>query len=173
MVGADISSKMCEITIRSTTYSHVACCDAVVAVEVFVAEQAVQAVLDMIVVADTFIYLGPLVSFFEAGRRALKPNGLLIFSVEDVEKSTMRVPGLEIPREVATDAAAEERELDTAVPGWGGELLSSSRYAHYWGYVHALCRKYQFCVLAEQLVTLRTESTLEIIGRMFICRLGH
>jgi predicted TPR repeat methyltransferase len=46
--------------------------------------------LDLVIVADTFIYVGTLGSVFAQIKRSLKKNGLLIFSIEDLDVSPMR-----------------------------------------------------------------------------------
>jgi predicted TPR repeat methyltransferase len=171
MVGVDISSKMCEITAGTKTYSHVACCDAVVALDVFARniEGISSPLLDMVVVADTFIYLGPLDPSFAASRRALRPGGLLVFSIEDLDQSLMRMPTTNINDE--SSSIVEEADLEQAVPGWGGELLSSSRYAHTPRYIAALAQCYGFIIKSDKEVVLRKESTIDIIGRMYVLSL--
>jgi predicted TPR repeat methyltransferase len=202
MIGVDISSKMCEITIKSQYYTHVACCDAVVAIESFIpsspsspssssspatttttttttgAETDV-AVLDMVIVADTFIYLGPLGPSFAAAKKALKPGGLLVFSIENLENSNMRleITTTDLPIETSASASSNfslndnnNTDILNAVPGWGGALLSSSRYAHSPKYIEVLASLHGLQILLQKSVVLRTESTLDVRGQMYVMR---
>jgi len=186
MVGVDISSRMSQITADSGHYAYVACCDAAQAVQTFAPADSLMSpvrVLHMVVAADTFIYLGPLRAFFAAAAAALCSGGLLVFSIENLAKSTMRVRQTTATAAGAGGQEAETEngvllghvglDLDAAVPGWGGELLSSSRHAHSPEYVAALAAAHGFTTLAMQEVVLRTESTLEIQGLMYVLSLSQ
>ena len=178
MIGIDISSKMCDISIETNSYDSVACCDAIAAVKTFSGEPKL---LDMIVCADTLIYLGPLGAFFGACSCALRSHGLFVFSIEDLEQSSMRLNGINgIPAVMTTTASIslQEGQLDGvnidnedivgAVPGWGGALLSSSRYAHSAQYITALANLHGFHIKAQESVVLRTESTVDVKGLMYV-----
>ena len=46
---------------------------------------------DMIIAADTFVYIGVLGKCFSLIRRCLSPIGLLVFSVEGLNKSSIKL----------------------------------------------------------------------------------
>ena len=182
LAGVDISSKMCDITAASGHYDYVACCDAVEAVQTFVMTPEdtglpVVRLLDMVVSADTFIYMGALGSFIGACKAALKQGGLLIFSIEDLEQSSMRLD--KIGKNSYSTVLPDDRafilvddDIPGAVPGWGGALLTSSRYAHSPKYISVLAQLHGFHVRAEEDVVLRIECTAQVKGRMYVLSLA-
>ena len=137
--------------------------------------------LDLILAADTFIYVGGLGAVFRQARRCLRPRGLLAFSVEDLDKSPMRVarpPGDaagtahghghghgSAPADGATDA---DGELVGAVPGWGAQLLSSARFAHAHAYIAALAEAHGFREAAGREGVLRNEGGVALPGRLYV-----
>jgi predicted TPR repeat methyltransferase len=149
--------------------------------------------MDMVVAADTFIYVGALGEVFQLVRNALRSAkdalggnhtemggaGLFMFTTEDLEQSPMRVHPLGKPDHSstqsggrATDAAGKtqlnEAEIPGAVPGWGAQLLTSARFAHSDRYIRALCEKHGFCVLCHERIVLRTEETVPLPGNIYI-----
>jgi predicted TPR repeat methyltransferase len=149
--------------------------------------------MDMVVAADTFIYVGALGEVFQLVRNALRSaedtlsgnhtemggGGLFVFTTEDLEQSPMRVQPLGKPDHTstqsgghATDAAGKtqlnEAEIPGAVPGWGAQLLTSARFAHSDRYIRALCEKHGFCVLCHERIVLRTEETVPLPGNIYI-----
>jgi predicted TPR repeat methyltransferase len=149
--------------------------------------------LDMVVAADTFIYVGALGEVFQLVRNALRGaedvlsgnhtetgrGGLYMFTTEDLEQSPMRVQPLGKPDHSstqsgghATDAAGEtqlnEAEIPGTVPGWGAQLLTSARFAHSDRYIRALCEKHGFRVLCHERIVLRTEETVPLPGNIYI-----
>jgi predicted TPR repeat methyltransferase len=149
--------------------------------------------LDMVVAADTFIYVGALGEVFQLVRNALRGaedtlsgnhtemggGGLFMFTTEDLEHSPMRVQPLGKPDHSSiksrgdTAAAAGETQLNGAeipgaVPGWGAQLLTSARFAHSDRYIRALCEKHGFRVLCHERIVLRTEETVPLPGNIYI-----
>jgi predicted TPR repeat methyltransferase len=115
---------------------------------------------------------------FAEVRRALRPNGLLVFSCEDLERSPMRVDGTEVVSNtdsegsdyviVGNESNDRDNEIAGAVPGWGCQLLRSARFAHSHRYIEALCERHGFRVLAHQETILRTEETIPLSGNLYI-----
>jgi predicted TPR repeat methyltransferase len=149
--------------------------------------------MDMVVAADTFIYVGALGEVFRLVRNALRSaedttggnhtemgdGGLFVFTTEDLEQSPMRVQPLGKPDhssvksgDFTTEAAGEtqlnEAEIPGAVPGWGAQLLTSARFAHSDRYIRALCEQHGFCVLRHERIVLRTEETVPLPGNIYI-----
>lgn len=207
MAGADISSKMTQITARTGRYHAVACCDAQSAVQVFSSAEG-KAKLHLVVAADTFIYIGALGGMFGCVREALLPGGLFTFSVEDLDRSSMKtsyqarsstnsigdaddnsggtvdggnLSGTRVEtqtltmgrgREVVDDSGKCHLLLDDevvgAVPGWGAQLLTSTRFAHSTTYIEVLVATHGFHVCACSSVVLRKEASVPVYGVMWI-----
>jgi predicted TPR repeat methyltransferase len=80
LIGVDLSRRMVERARQRGLYDELHCED-------------LNAVLgrtsdvDLIIAADVFIYVGPLAATFEGCARALRPGGLLAFSVERSEEA--------------------------------------------------------------------------------------
>jgi len=87
-----------------------------------------------------FVYVGELVSVFAACRGALKPGGLLAFSVEAAE------------------------ETDTYV------LRPTGRYAHATGYIRQLAQAAGLQELSLDHVVLRKEKDSPMPGYIFVLR---
>ena len=159
--------------------------------------------LDMIIVADTFIYVGALGSVFAQIRLSLKENGLFLFSIEDLDSSPMKVNVSTEERTVCTKACTDSTvidnnntikslnntildeknsnndmnsksikisdcEIEGAVPGWGGQLLKSARFAHSDSYIQILAENHGFQILKMKFVVLRTEETISLYGRLYV-----
>ena len=235
MIGVDVSMRMVEITRRSGCYDCAGRADLSAALSLFertltpstsvgnvdkshghaVTGQSSGAgllALDLIIAADTFIYVGALGSVFSHVRKALGAGGIFLFSTEDLDSSPMRVTP-----HTGTHTAVEEKETgarhrDTqvqadkeiemqadaapltnrievsqhsiirggevvqvrggepvgAVPGWGGQLLKSARFAHSNAYIQILAEIHGFHVLMQRNVVLRTEETIPLLGILYL-----
>ena len=166
MAGADVSMKMVEISAKSGKYHALGCCDLHDALRVFQGAE-----LDLVLAADTFIYVGALGRTFAAVRRALKRGcgGLFAFSTEDLDESPMRLPSP--PPHCAdtlNDEDDDEDDIPGAVPGWGAALLSSARFAHSGAYVERLAEQHGFRLVGRRQVVLRCEATVPLAGQLFL-----
>ena len=185
MAGVDISAKMVEIARRTGHYDGLACGDLHEALEACCSPaeregqpQPHQRGLDLVLSADTFIYVGALGAAFAAARRALRRGGLLAFSTEDLDASPMRLVGSPSPPEPSdgTTPGGEGGKGDVgdeiagAVPGWGAQLLSSARFAHAHAYIERLAARHSFEVAATRQITLRTEGSVPLAGRLYLLR---
>ena len=179
--------------------------------------------LNLIIAADTFIYIGALGSVFRQISRILEQNGLFLFSIEDLEKSPMRVSDEMLLRSHFDDENignkknqrngntrkdknnensdnngnnenSEKNEKSDnkknyydendhcnennfhweeprgAVPGWGGQLLKSARFAHSNQYIEALAQIHGFRILESKSVVLRTEETVPLYGILYVLK---
>lgn len=98
--------------------------------------------LDLVLAADVFIYVGELLAVFEAASRALRPAGLLAFSVEA--------------------ANAEEGE--------GYVLRRTGRYAHAQTYVNQLALRFGFESISTEEFCLRLDDHQPVMGEVYVLR---
>lgn len=161
MAGVDVSIRMVEITRSNARYHGLACCDLQEALKALSG-----AALDMVIAADTFIYVGALGSTFAAVKRALRESrGLFAFTTEDLEASPMRLP---LPATSSSVTPLGDDDIAGAVPGWGAALLSSARFAHSTQYIQQLAALHGLVLLRRQPVVLRTEGTVPLTGHLFL-----
>lgn len=195
MVGVDISIKMVEITEKSGYYTAVARGDLEESLEIFEYIDNINSIdeidnndkkneidtmkLDLILVADTFIYVGGLSSVFKHVKKSLNKYGLFAFSIEDLDNSPMKtnknhnmiddknqVNSIDLDNLVLSDG-----EPLGAVPGWGTQLLTSARFAHSNSYIETLAKMCGFLILNMKIVTLRTEDTIPLYGRLYVLQM--
>ena len=147
---------------------------------------------NLVIAADTFIYVGALGSVFALLSRVLPVGGYFLFTVEALEGSPMLPsetadlcpppPGKEQEGEDATHATirvgagtVEESnydvEIEGAVPGWGARLLSSARFAHSDRYIRELCDRHKFSVVVYRGIMLRVEGTVPLPGHAYVLQL--
>lgn len=110
LTGIDVSAKMLDVARAKGLYTELVCDDLVAALKPMDA-----ATCDLLLSADTLMYVGALEAFFEQAARVVRPGGLLAFSVESAE----RAAGVE---------AGEE----------GLALQASGRFAHTRQYIQKL-----------------------------------
>ena len=86
LVGVDISPRMLEVAGLHGVYAELLLADAATALQAMAPGLA-----DLVTAADVFIYIGDLRQVFEATARALRPGGLLAFSVETLSRGEYRL----------------------------------------------------------------------------------
>lgn len=79
LVGVDLSTAMIAAARSTGVYDELVCDDVV---EYML---TLDSSFDLILAADLFIYIGDLGAFFDAAAKALRPRGLLAFSIETIE----------------------------------------------------------------------------------------
>jgi predicted TPR repeat methyltransferase len=116
LVGVDLAPKMIEMSRERGIYDHLMEQDITVAL----LESPGQ--FDLIVAADVFIYVGDLDEVFQAARTALRPGGLLAFSIESVDRgdyvlrsSRRYAQSLEYIRRLASHNGFKEVSIQDAV----------------------------------------------------------
>lgn len=136
LAGVDLSSKMVAKAHARAIY------DELEIGELTEALRKREESLDVVLAADVFIYVGELDSVFQAAARALRPTGVLAFSVETTN--------------------AEEGE--------GCVLRSTGRYAHAQAYVTQLSQRYGFVPVSVEDLCIRLEDDQPIIGAIHVLR---
>ncbi|HEY0336705.1 MAG TPA: tetratricopeptide repeat protein [Burkholderiales bacterium] len=137
LVGVDLSQNMLEKARSRGAY------DELVKAELTEYLRAHSGTFDLILSADTLCYFGPLDSFLDASHRALRAEGLLIFTVEETASG-------------AADA--------------GYRLQPNGRYAHERVYLKRTLLSAGFAVAAIESVVLRMEGGSPVAGLLTTCR---
>ena len=132
LIGVDLSAQMLGKARQRRGY------DALVQSELTLYMRTNPALFDLIVSADTLCYFGALDAVLEAARCALRAEGMLLFTVEQVE--------------------------DALVPDVGYRLNPHGRYSHSEAYVRAALVAAKFQVLGITQAVLRMESGCPVAG---------
>lgn len=139
-IGVDLSPKMLELASSLNLYDSLNCEDVVCALESMSADRSV----DMVIAADTFIYVGDLVDVFRATSQTLIHKGIFVFSTE----------------ELSEDCAQELK------------LLKSARFAHSHRYICELSSRFGFIIQRHCSGILRKEQGEIITGHFYVLQLG-
>jgi len=132
LFGVDLSAQMLAKARQRSGY------DALVQSELTQYMRTNPAVFDLIVSSDTLCYFGALDAVLEAARCALRPQGVLLFTVEQAE--------------------------DALAPDVGYRLNPHGRYSHSAPYVRAALAAAEFEVLGITQAVLRMESGCPVAG---------
>lgn len=132
--GIDLSSRMIEKARERNLY------DALDVGDITASLRSKTAAWDLAIAADVFVYLGDLRDVFTACAAALKPGGMLAFSVE------------------ASD------EGDAFV------LRQTGRYAHSRRYIHSLATAAGLSEVGYRAAVLRRESGQDVQGHLYLLR---
>jgi predicted TPR repeat methyltransferase len=136
LVGIDLSAKMLDNARARGVY------DALETAELTAYMTGHPAAFDLVVSADTLVYFGELEEAFAAAARALRPGGLLAFTVE--------------------------RALQ---PSEGGHLLNPhGRYSHHEDYVRRALAQAGFTVSSVAPAHLRLENKVPVDGMVVVAR---
>jgi len=147
MVGMDLSPKMVEIT-KSTGFYNEVFIEDIHTTLVRLVEKAVR--VDLVLSADTFIYVGQIDRCFQQCGRVLRSGGLFAFSVEVVGEE-----------DVTTTTT-------TTTTTMGFRLLRSGRYAHSHSYIQRLCGEHGFGVKIKREIVVRMEQGDPIPGLVYV-----
>lgn len=169
MIGIDISQRMVDIALEKGGYDYGEAGDlSDVLQRIIQLSSGSSTLLDMVIAADTFIYVGALGDVFASVHKVLRPNGLMMFSTEDLDSSPMRVDHGNSVAATIDDKSENGNEIAGAIPGWGCQLLKSARFAHSHRYIEALCERHCFRLIAHKSIVLRTEETIPLNGNLYI-----
>jgi predicted O-linked N-acetylglucosamine transferase (SPINDLY family)/SAM-dependent methyltransferase len=139
LVGVDLSAGMLERARRRGIYERL-CCEELLG---FLRAEP-DARYDLVVAADVFVYLGELDSVVAETRRVLRPEGILLFSVE----------------------LLDAREDQDARSGSCFGINATGRYAHASEYLSGLAASAHFTPMRSTDSTLRLDHGTPIAGRV-------
>jgi predicted TPR repeat methyltransferase len=140
--GVDLSEKMLAEARRRGLY------DELIHGELLASLAPLQAACDLLVAADVLVYLGDLAPLFAAAARALRPAGLLAFTVETIPEA-----------EACGDQDGDEVRL-----------LPSRRYAHSAAYVRRLAGEHKLTEGHLSSTVLRQQGGVDINGYVVVLR---
>ncbi|KAM3576942.1 hypothetical protein VYU27_001085 [Nannochloropsis oceanica] len=165
MLGCDLSRKMVAKARESGDYTEVRVQEMHEALR-----QEKAGSLNMILSADTFIYVGQLDECFALVSQALRKGGLFAFSIEELMEKGRGRDGQRLAAAINTTAlspSSAKHEEDTAmVPEFC--LMSSGRYAQTHAYILRLLAAYGLELRAYVEVQIRKESTIPVPGKIYV-----
>mmetsp|Transcript_12047 Transcript_12047/g.15755 ORF Transcript_12047/g.15755 Transcript_12047/m.15755 type:complete len:249 (+) Transcript_12047:3-749(+) len=143
MIGVDLSPKMIEICKNGGMYHELYVEDA----HECLSKQN-QETLDLVLSADTFIYVGDLEEIFHLCQGIMKREGLFAFSIEEL---------------YSDDNGYHKKSQDF-------KLIKSGRYAQSRQYIANLSKMYHFKILVEHEVIVRKEQNENINGLVYVLK---
>jgi len=115
--------------------------------------------VDVILSADTLVYVGPLDDFFRASTRAASQRCILTFSVESLERALLQLDeAKDGPSSLGAHVGASEGQI---------VLQQSGRYAHSHRYVMDLASSYGWSLLIEQEVVGRYDESRPVWMKLY------
>lgn len=127
IVGIDLSPKMIAAAQGRRDAAGQPCYDRLICAHIVPALQEFSAAFDLILAADVFIYVGALEAVFAAAHAALRPGGMLAFSLE--------------------------RHDDNA----GEDFILRQRFGHSLAYIRRLSAQHHFTEIAAQAAPIRND----------------
>lgn len=155
LTGVDISPKMIDITRSYDVYKNLL-------VEDIMLELERHHEYDLILCADTFLYIGALGAAMHHMYQSLVPGGLLIFSTEDLNSSPMRSQGSSCEFSIEHEPTGDMSQYL--------QLLSSARFAHSTEYITVLASMHGFEVLEVKDVIIRKEQAVPLPGKIYLLK---
>ena len=116
--------------------------------------------LELILSADTFIYVGALERCFALAAEKLRHRGLFAFSVESGSEQH--------ERQEQRSSSSSSTDSSTSR---GFKLQRSGRYAHEAGYIATLATRSGFVVREMRAITVRKEQAAPIPGFIYVLQL--
>lgn len=140
LVGVDLSARMLTHAQARQVYQRLIQADLVQMMQAEAADS-----FDLAVAADVFIYIGQLDETIKEVKRLLRPNGLLAFSIENLDG----------------DEGAQTTEVDF-------RLNATGRYSQSRTYMNQLAQQHGFQVREAHETTLRVENGQPVRGTLMI-----
>jgi len=162
LIGVDLSSKMIEKCQEQGIYTELFVEDIHATLE-----RESEGQVDLIISADTFIYVGDLDRSFALCWRALKPGGLFTFSIENLDSHLHQQKVVSNGMDSYVQLA---ESLEESSENLGFKLLHSGRYAQSHKYIEELSSKHGFVILSRCTieVVIRKEQGDDIPGLIFV-----
>lgn len=140
LTGIDISENMIAVAKQQGGYQNLVVTD----ILSFLEHKFNQ--YDLILAADVFVYFGELETLFKLMRQALKPQGMVCFSIESLTE--------------------EERTQHPNYPHF--QLRPTGRYAHSTTYIQSLAQHYHYTVLSQTDAILRYQEEQPVGGQIIV-----
>mmetsp|Transcript_43729 Transcript_43729/g.119515 ORF Transcript_43729/g.119515 Transcript_43729/m.119515 type:complete len:156 (+) Transcript_43729:576-1043(+) len=150
MVGVDLSPKMIDISREKGGYDELMVDDVHTALDVQPDKS-----LNLLLSADTFIYVGDLERCFSQAKVKLAEGGLFALSVELLSE---------------VDGGAAEEEAASGTAGAGFKLQRSGRYGHTPEYIAGLAARSGMVVELQRDIVVRKEQATPIPGLVYVLR---
>mmetsp|Transcript_15865 Transcript_15865/g.28693 ORF Transcript_15865/g.28693 Transcript_15865/m.28693 type:complete len:147 (+) Transcript_15865:1528-1968(+) len=141
MIGVDLSPKMVDISRKKGGYDELMVADVHHALDIQPDKS-----LQLLLSADTFIYVGDLERCFKQAQDKLDEGGLFAFSVEVIEEAT----------QVGSST--------------GFRLQRSGRYGHTPAYIGELAKRFGMALAFQRDVVVRKEQATAISGKIYVLR---
>jgi predicted TPR repeat methyltransferase len=186
MVGVDISQRMVDLaSLPCNKYSLLTCghlVDALTSLSDAICDaptdpSAVIEKLEIVLAADTFIYVGALGLVFQHVAKLLKIGGIFAFSTEhiveegsgvDGERQSLYTVEYRFDDDSGEAASTVTKEGVTSGQDKGYTLQDgSARFSHRASYIAALAKRCGFTVSARERHVLRSESSIPIPGMFY------
>jgi predicted TPR repeat methyltransferase len=171
LLGIDISSQMVELSRQNGGYSHVYCDDlrsSLTRLSCSIQRNETNP-MNLIISADTFLYVGLLGEIFSLIHQCLSVSGIFLFSTEQLENSPMKLArgarGGQDQRE-----GEELRKFEPEGYAVGAQMLSSGRFAHSHSYILALVEMCGFSIVHIEDIIVRTEVSIPLPGKIYVAQ---
>jgi len=167
-IGIDVSSQMIELAMKNGGYTSCHCADLKECLETFASstKESNELAMNLIVAADTFLYVGQLGEVFALAHQTLCCGGLFLFSTEDLDASPMKkseqVP---VPRTTYLEEVCGYEDLKYI---HGVQMLTSARFAHSHRYIMNLVERFGFNLVEMRDIVVRTEVSVPLPGKIYL-----
>lgn len=178
LIGIDVSQQMVELSHQNGGYTHLFCDDLRNSLSLILKSIQQQQTLpiNLIIAADTFLYVGLLGEIFSIVSQCLSSNGIFMFSTELLDNSPMRINrSLTLNSHENNNDPPNKSDLNNSFQVFepehyenGAEMLTSGRFAHSHEYILKLVEKYSFQITFIEDIIVRTESSIPLPGKIYI-----
>jgi predicted TPR repeat methyltransferase len=180
LIGIDISSQMVELSRQNGGYSHVYCDDlrsSLTCLSSSIQRNQTKS-MNLIISADTFLYVGLLGEIFSLIHQCLSLSGIFLFSTEQLEKSPMKLVRDDDDDLISASAGNKSESVSEELRKFepeqefltGAQMLTSGRFAHSHSYVLALVEMYGFSIVHIEDIIVRTEVSIPLPGKIYVAQ---
>eukprot|EP01039_Chlorochromonas_danica_P007160 gene7160-7917_t len=177
IVGIDLSDRMIAIANNLKLYRGLYTGDIASFIASIIDHNVAKAskdrvLVDIILAADTFIYIGALGQVFVQLSQLVESGACFAFSIEDLEASSLctssSISGGSFENNDSSELEWIDGEPLGAVAGWGVRLGRSVRYAHSDRYIHLLAQRNGWHVVKAEREALRMEEGQPVLGYCYL-----